>query len=770
MTRAARRRPPSTPASTPAEPLARLLTGGLVAVMVTGLVTGLATPAYAGDRGHDSLPQVPSGELPGPDLLYAEPVVAPHLQSSRPWRARPILVSGAESYRAGEWVYQDFLQDDHGARGVPDPSTPYGLNAHTYSPAYGTFTYPTDPAYAHNAADLVELRVKPMRRLTAFRVTFNTLKDPDLSAFTIALGGREGSAVAWPHGAGVSSPAEHFLTWHGDTAALATPDGPLASPVRGADIDVDVNLERNQVEVRVPRALWDPARRSVRTTIGTGLWDPTAGTYLRPAVGEATGTTPGGGTPQGVAIVNVGPRLAEPTPFIAGVTMADTAAGAAATAPWWRESQQGLQLTRGDVSPFAADVDFGDLRDRVRDDSAVPKRGSINRILSSRFGFGEGVDPDTVCFSLSGAVSGDGTATAPPTDCTGRFTGRLQAYTVYVPTGPVPDRGWGMTLLMHSLSANHNQYSTTRNQSQLGERGRGSLVVTPSGRGPDGFYQGAAEADLFETWADVARRYHLDPRWSAASGYSMGGFGTYRMLARWPDLFGRGFSVVGIPGTVSDQLRSLRHNPLMTWTAAEDELVNLADQREAVDGLTEAGVRFDSWTFGTADHLTLAANDEYTPGADFLGTALSARDPRHVTYVVDAREDTAIGGVRADHAWWLSGIRSGDDTRTGTVDARSLATRRSTPPVQRIARRPGVLTGGQNQAMGYVSESVGWGPTLRRQPRDRLRLRTTNVRRLVVDVRRAGLTCAAAVRSRTDRRLVVVLEGCDRRVVRRPRA
>lgn len=740
----------------------------LLATTVLG-TTLLVAPAYAGG-GRDSLPRVPSGERPGPDLLYAEPVVAPQLQSSRPWRAKPILVSGAESYRAGEWVYQDFLQDDHGARGEPDPSTPYGLDAHTYSPAYGTFTYPTDPAYAHNAADLVELRVRPMRRATAFRVTFNTLKDPARSAFTIALGGREGTSVDWPHGAGVSSPAEQFLTWHGDTAELATTDGPLASPVRGADLGVDVDLARNQVEVRVPRAMWDPGRRTVRTTIGTGLWDTDAGGYLAPRVGEATATTPGGGTPQGVAIVNVGPRLAEPTPFIAGVTMADTAVGAAATAPWWRESQQGLQLSLGDVSPFAAEVDFGDLRDGVRDDSAVPRHGSINRILSSRFGFGEGVDPDTVCFSLSGAVSGDGTATAPPADCTGRFPGRLQAYTVYVPKGRVPDRGWGMTLLMHSLSANHNQYSTTRNQSQLGERGRGSVVVTPSGRGPDGFYQGAAEADLFETWADVARHYDLAPRWSAASGYSMGGFGTYRMLARWPDLFGRGFSVVGIPGTVGDQLRSLRHNPLMTWTAAEDELVNLADQREAVSGLTEAGVRFDAWTFGTADHLTLAANDEYTPGADFLGTVLAARDPRHVTYVVDEREDTAIGGVRADHAWWLSRIRPGDDTRTGTVDARSMASRLRTPPVQEVVRRPGVLAGGQNQAMGYVSESLGWGPTLRREPRDLLRLRTTNLRRLVVDVRRAGLTCDAAVRARTDRRLVVVLDGCGRQVVRRPRA
>jgi hypothetical protein len=747
--------------STPLRRTARLA----AALLLGGSLLG-STPAYAGG-GRDSLPRVPSGALPGPGLLYADPVVAPPLRNAGPWRARPILVSGATAYRRGEWLYQDFLQDDHGARGVPDPSSPYDTETHTYSPPFGSFTYPDDPAYADNAADLVELRVKPLARATAFRVTFNTMKDPARAAFTIALGGEEGASVPWPHGAGVSSPARLFLTWHGDTAELATPGGTLTSPT-GA-IGVDVHRARHQVEVRVPHALWNPGRRTVRTTIGTGLWDQQAGRYLAPAAGPRTATTPGGGTPTGTAIVNVGPRLDEPQPLIAGATIADTAVGAAATTAFWRERQQGTQLALGDVAPFSAEVDFGKLHRRVRDDSAVPRRGSINRILSSRFSFGQGIDPSTECFSLSSAVAPDGPSYAPARNCTGRFAGPLQAYTVYVPRGPKPQAGWGLTMLMHSLSANHNQYSASRNQSQLGERAGGSVVVTPGGRGPDGFYAGAAEADLFETWADVAARYDLQPRWAAASGYSMGGFGTYRMLARWPDLFGRGFAVVGLPGTVSDQLRSLRHNPLMTWTAAEDELVPLAEQRAAVDGLTDAGVRFDSWTFGTADHLTLAANDEYAPGAAYLGHALTARDPRHVTYVVDRREDTRIGRVRADHAWWLSRIRPADPRQPGTVDARSLASRRGTPRPQDVVPGAGVLTGGQDQALAYASEHRGWGRAPRARARNVLRLRTTNVERLVVDVRRAGLTCGARVRVRTDSPVTVVLRGCDRRVSARPR-
>src|SRR5437764_13551737 len=155
-------------------------------------------------------------------------------------------------------------------------------------------------------------------------------------------------------------------------------------------------------------------------------------------------------------------------------------------------------------------------------------------------------------------------------------------------------------------------------QSEIGDRGDGSVVLTPEGRGPDGFYAGVPEADTFEAWADVARHYHLDPNWTDVSGYSMGGFGTYSLLARWPDLFARGFSVVGAPGSVADQLASLRNTPLLLWNATADELVPLTTSEPAFKADTAAGLRVIEWLFLTADHLTLATNDEYGPRADWL--------------------------------------------------------------------------------------------------------------------------------------------------------
>ena len=725
----------------------------LVAVTALAAVT-IAPTAFGAERARPTpvaatpsgLPSVASGHRPGPDILYAKPPRAPQLENTGIWHAQPILVSGSDAYRDGEWLYQDYLFDDHGATGTKDPNDPDGASTDLFSPAAGTFTYPTDKTYANNAADLVEFRVKPLSDATAFRVTLNTLIDPGKSAFTVALG--DGSSTAWPYGAGVSSPASYFLTWHGDTATFTDASGKTLTPAPAVQVDT----VRRQIQVLVPHSVWNPGTSKVRMTIGVGLWDAAAGKYLAPAPGPASATTPGGGTPNGVAIVNVGPRLNEPFPVIAGATIADTAAGGQALAMFWREFQQSKQLTRGDVSPFAADVDFGKLADRVTDNSQVPTTGPIDRIFASHYSYGQGVNPANICYAIGGADLG--------AKCIGRFVGQLQPYALYIPKKPMPPHGFGLTLLLHSLSANYNQYLNSHNQSQLGNRGRGSIVLTPAGRGPDGFDAGVAEADTFEAWHDVTQHYKLDPDWTDVSGYSMGGFSTYRLLARYPDLFARGFSVVGAPGSVNDQLVSLRNTPLLLWNATADELVNLQTSQDAVAADNAAGLHFEEHLFTTADHLTLAANDEYAPGSVFLGTYRVDRDPPHVSYVVDPTEDNASVQAVADHAYWLSDIapRGHGDA---TIDVRSEAFGAPDPVQGPLSRGAGALTGGEIPALAYASQFSTWAPARSASAhRNALVIAATNVARVVIDVTRAHVTCAATLEVKTDGPLDVVLTGC----------
>src|SRR5436853_3068289 len=165
-----------------------------------------AADASAAPAAIAGLPPVINGVAPGPDILYRPPARAPQLENTGVWKADPTMVCLTSAYRSGEFLYQDCLWDDHG--GGPA----YRWYYYTYSYDY---TYPTDPRYRNNAADIVEVRLKPLAGATAVRITYNTMTDPDLVGATVALGGEDGKPVAMPHGANTVMPGQVFVTAHG---------------------------------------------------------------------------------------------------------------------------------------------------------------------------------------------------------------------------------------------------------------------------------------------------------------------------------------------------------------------------------------------------------------------------------------------------------------------------------------------------------------------------------------------------------------------------
>ncbi len=717
------------------------------AAALTALAASVAaTPAVAAGQP-SSLPSVASGRAPGPDLLYAPASDAPQLQSTGPWKAAPILVSGAEAYRGGEFLYQDFLFDDHGATGVQDPGDPFVEAENLFAPKHGTLTYPTDTgAFANNAADLVELRVKPLTSETAFRVTLNTLKQPERTAFTVALGDAP-APVGWPHGAGVSSPARLFLTVHGTKAELL--DAATGTPVTPAPT-ATVDLLRRQIDVRVPHAAWDPASDVVRMAAGVGLWEPAASRYLAPGP-AATASAPGGAAPGGAALFNMAFRTNEPVPHIydPGVanTIAEGGVGVLADGSWWRERRQGDVLASGDVTPFGARVDFGKLARGAEDDSGVPQTGHLDRIFASRHVFGQGVDYAMKCLTAMGA------------ECSGRQVGQLQPYALYVPRKPLPAKGFGLVVSMHGLSANYNEFLGSHEAEQLGDRGSGSILASPESRGPDGSYKSYAEGDVFEMWADVARHYRLNPELTDVTGYSMGGGGTYRLASRWPDLFARAFPIVG-PPTSAATFASLRNVPVLAWYGQTDELVGPELSEQAYLNATRSGLRYDHLIFTPAGHITLGNNDEFSPAAAFFGDHTVDRDPAHVTYLVDPAEDTKAES-RADHAYWLSGLAARASGSAGTIDAVSHASGRGDAPPLAPALSAGTLNGGSHGPLPFQRRTLDRGAAPVGAKANRIDLTVTNLARATVDLPRAGVGCDADVRVKSDGPLALTLGGCD---------
>jgi hypothetical protein len=719
------------------------------AVLAAGVAAAApSTPASAacgsspadngtGYRPPSNQASLPTGQQrPGPAILHRKLATAPQLRNTGPWRAEPLMVSGTRGYRNGEFLYQDFLYDDR------------------------ALTYPADPGYAGNAADLVEVRVRLVPDGLAVRLTYNSMTDPSLVAATVAIGD-SGSALALPHGAGAVSKGQVFVTVHGCQGdAVRASDGRSLGAVR-----VSTDLARRQVEVRVPHTILDLRReRSLRIAAAAGLWDGARDAYLRPDENKP-------------AFFNVAFR--EYGPF---------------TQNTWMDQSQNAALAAGDLSSLSATVDIAKLRAQVRDDlvgkpGGLPRSGPINRIHVSHFEPTQGRGNDTAGGSAVGDFMCD------PPECTPQYSGRLQPYTVYVPSQPPPDGQYGLVLNLHGASSNHNHVeggapAGAEMYRMLAETGRPSLMLLPNARGASYFYHGIAAADVFEAWADAAAHYPLDPRFVVQSGSSMGGYGTYKLASQFPDLYlaaapniGPGGPLAGhvpqgpqVTPATSDawrMLASLRNVPVLSTNNLNDPIVPYSSTGHNRDVLERLGYRYDFWFFtgasGGAGHAEYRHLVPGQYGALTRDQAPLDSNPRRVTYVLNAALSDARYGLVADKAYWVSGLRLRDaaSSPVGSVDVTTLGQGRAEP----VAAPADTTAGpGQHGSLPFLRQRRSWAAAPGTVARDELHVAAVNVGRVVVDVSRAGVTCNAVVRVESDGPVDVVLagRGCRRVVQGRP--
>jgi hypothetical protein len=201
---------------------------------------------------------------------------------------------------------------------------------------------------------------------------------------------------------------------------------------------------------------------------------------------------------------------------------------------------------------------------------------------------------------------------------------------------------------------------------------------------------------------------------------------------------------------------------MLAWNATADELVPITDTVQNTSELTKDGLRYVEDVFTLSDHLTLATNDQYGPGAEFLGTHRIDANPAHVTYVVDPSGDSTLGRVVANHAYWLSGLAVRKHGAIGTIDVRSQGFGVGDPKPSGEKLGAGALTGGTKVAIPYVQFNQTWGAIPKTAKRDVLDVTATNISRVVIDVHRAHVDCDVKVHVKSDGPVTITLSGCDR--------
>jgi hypothetical protein len=731
----------------------------------------------------------------GPAVLHEPPPDAPQLQNTGIWHAKPTMVCDTSAYRAGEFLYQGCVYDDQGAQLVPT-----NWPEHSFLFAY---TYPTNPVYRANAADLVEVRIQPLATATAFRITFNTMLDPDLVGTTIALGNSATPHEA-PHGANTVMPAQTFVTVHGSTADAV--DAATGQPL-AQQPTVSVDLTRRQIQVLVPHTIFNPTGKTERIAAAAGLWDSANDRFLVPSA-VADATHPGGALTGGLArsaYFDVAFRYNEPF-----------------DSPW-RNDLQKTALASGNISRFYADVDFTKLAAGVNDDMSdqpdgVPTWGFMDRIYASHFESAQGRrvpghdpgGPPTGAFTQQYGLTtqGDGTVSGQfgwvcRDGCVPDLSGQLQRYLAYVPKTAAPADGYASLLWTPGYAQSANDQVNDPGYEELLPAGNKDLfrqvannplaptvVIDVDGRGNDTWYYGQGGASVFEALADARRVFHLDPSRTVMGGFSSGGYGANKLSLQFPDVFSKAFICDGLnkapsfpgingiadvlpvdtvtqhePGsTLTPLLPSRRNQPVMEWSGLWDDYVPVDIPRARADVYKQGTYDYDFVTFTglSAEHVVMCANGMWSLLTKWLGDMRGVGDPFHVTYVRNPAMDDPAATMVGDHAYWLSDIqtRSPDPTQVGTIDVVSHGFGLVDAPAAAVESSTGVVTGTTIPLNTYVSEQRPGTAPVSAPVENSLTITATNVGTVTVDPAQAHVTCDAALHVTTDGPLTVHLIGC----------
>lgn len=643
---------------------------------------------------------------------------------------------GAGRLAGGALFWTDFLYDDHGATGLPIG------DLKVQAPPRGTYVYPDGPA-ARNGADIFRVAIGLTATHTWWRVDWNTLLDASvpIALFTLDTDPARTAPDQWPAGAGVRSAGiDMALLVSASGAALIDLTTQSRTPVPHS-----VDMGSRTFLAQVPRTLLEPR----------GTWKVRLAAGLSNAAGDGFADVPAehGALPGQPNVYNVAFRTNEQEPPHLN---------------FWSDAAQAEALTAGDVSRFAVTVEWG----RLAAGETAPEpviTGPSTRWYVSSIELGQGVAADDIL------------STKP------QFLGRVQPYSVCLPSSFKPGRSLPLTLLLHSLALGQSQFAAIdpRLLHQVCEV-RDSVVITPLARGPSTWYFDSGELDVWEVWARVAEQLGTDPNRTVISGYSMGGYAAYKLGLTYPQVFSQAVVLAGPPtcgvrllpdidipadldpdspcareGDTWKLLVNARWLPYVIAHGLVDELVPFPSAAEQVLELDRLGYRHRFTVYPFEDHIAWVLQDKFEDPIAHMETGLRQADPGHITFAWHpqlVRDDLGIGPHRV---WWLSGLAADPavTARRGAiaeVDARSYA---RPDPTHTVRHHRGVILN-FDPTPGVYSE-LDWrvGPPV--GPLPYLTLRLTGIAAITVDVQRAGLAAlpASTITVATDTAARITLSG-----------
>jgi pimeloyl-ACP methyl ester carboxylesterase len=710
-----------------------------------------AAPAQA------SIPAGMPTDIPAAATTPA-PTLAEPSTTAWPFPSSFPQTSGTGRLAGGASLWTDFIYDDYGAAGPEGLPTSSDEQSSGLAQRKGDYVYPAGPA-DNNGADIFRAAIGVKGNFSYWRVDWVTLANTSvpIAEWTFDTDNNPATGASeWPADAGVSSPGI-------DEALVVSSRGAwLINPVTGARTDVVANGGSLTVDtasksfiVAVPRSLM-PVSGVWNVRLGAGLADSTGQNFAPPYINSSSAPSSTAERLYNITFRTVAqepPDYTDPSTAsqitAAEGALAGTPLGTdlgvdgiinAVTGNFWMENDQADTLANGDVSKFSLLVNWSQLAAGTTTPELQPMGYSV-RWYVSRLNLG------------AGQVTDDGAE--------GNFKPTLldpvQPYAVYVPTTYTPGHAVPLTWILHSLEVNYNQYGGDDPQLlQLLCQDRDSICATTEGFGPAGWYYNEAETDFWQVWRQLAQTYSLNPSRTVISGYSMGGWASYKLAFEHPDDFAGalvldGPVICGVQaypgvngfaysdptcsqdGLSSPFVANARWIPYVIDQTYADELVPTPGVIAQAQNFDSLGQRYNLFIHTGGDHLAFAIEDRFSDAVTALGNPVRVTNPGFFTYSWYPSLNSSTLGIGATGDYWLSGLaaRTAAYGTIATIKAADAALPDQAVTDQRFG--PALVT----QPLPGTETGLTWSLGARPASRRLMTLKLTDVAALTLDARSA---------------------------------
>ncbi|HYI45087.1 MAG TPA: hypothetical protein VE174_06435 [Actinomycetota bacterium] len=337
-----------------------------------------------------------------------------------------------------------------------------------------------------------------------------------------------------------------------------------------------------------------------------------------------------------------------------------------ATGTWW-DDKQAVALSEGDISEFGYEVAVADLESGATK-LAQDVAGFHQRVYVSDYTLRKG---EGMSYTAEFGRHGD---SGEVCEQEFHFFGRYQPYGIYIPDQPGPH---SMQLALHGCNANHASLVDQPGMQRVMGEEQNRVVVVPLGRGPLGYYSDISERDVLDVMADVEKTYDIDTKKVYSGGYSMGGYGAYRMAMAYPDRFAGVISWVGFTGdcyngtprqqdrdcksgaigNVINYVKNLRHVPAALLYSGADELVHTHTHQAMAAKFRASSPPYIYFLHPAAEHFTLGLTDDWRKEAAWTADLTLVTNPARVSFRTMRFLWSPKYGIRHDRAYWISKIR-----------------------------------------------------------------------------------------------------------------